>query len=95
MEDTVTLVLKEFESLVKNGEINSFWAAVHKDGLCIQADQGKLKRNVPLGEEMYDSLSTFFYGVSKIEYRSLDYANLICFINARNMLDRLLNKKAS
>ena len=43
---------------------------------------------------MFDSLATFFYGVGRIEYNSHDYDNLKSFINARAMLDRLLNKEA-
>ena len=64
-----------------------------KDGLSLQAGQSDKKREVPLEDDLVKSLAVFFYGVARIEYKSHDYDNLKSFINARVMLDRLLNKE--
>lgn len=93
MADNITRVLEEYETLVKKGDITSFWVSVRSQGLLINDVQSAMEQIVPLGEDMFNSLHTFFYGVEKIEYRSHDYTNLRCFVNARVMLDRLLNKE--
>ncbi|GAA4436840.1 hypothetical protein GCM10023188_30370 [Pontibacter saemangeumensis] len=93
MAANVTQVLEEFEAHVRDGKIITFWVTVGKDGLCLQAGQSGKKREIPLEEDLVKSLAVFFYGVDRIEYKSHDYANLKSFINARAMLDRLLNKE--
>ena len=93
MENSITRVLEKFETLVKEGEISSFSVSVRKHGLLIKASQNTLEQTVPLEKDMFGSLSTFFYGVDTIEYNSHDYTNLKRFVNARVMLDRLLNKE--
>lgn len=93
MENNITRALEDFETLVQEGEIVSFWVCVRSQALWIQATQSSLERLVPLEQDMFQSLSTFFYGVDRIEYLSHDYTNLKCFVNARVMLDRLLKKE--
>lgn len=95
MSDKITCELVRFETMVNNGEIASFWVSVRSSGLCVQATQSAVEQIVPLEKQMFHSLSTFFYGVGKIEYRSHDYTNLKRFVNARVMLDRLLNKEGN
>ncbi len=84
--------MREFEALVKRGEISSFWVSVGKGALVIQASNEARTHRLLLSEDMSSSLSTFFYDVEKITYRTHDYSNLKCFINARLMLDRMLQK---
>ena len=93
MADGITHALEEFEALVRDGKTATFWVAIRKDGLWFEASQKGLSQKVPLAADMFDSLATFFYGVGRIEYNSHDYDNLKSFINARAMLDRLLNKE--
>ena len=93
MAEKITQALEEFEALVRDGKTATFWVAVRKDGLWLKAGQTNEKRKVPLADDMFDSLTAFFYGVGEIEYNSHDYANLKSIINARMMLDRLLNKE--
>ncbi|WP_161888234.1 hypothetical protein [Pontibacter russatus] len=93
MADRITQTLEEFETLVRDGKTATFWVAVRKDGLWFEVPEKELNQKVPLAADMFDSLATFFYGVSRIEYNSHDYDNLKSFINARAMLDRLLNNK--
>lgn len=93
MTNSITRALEEFEVMVKDGDVASFWVTVRSHGLWIQAAQNAVERMVPLEQDMFNSLNTFFYGVDKIEYNSHDYTNLKCFVNARVMLDRLLNKE--
>lgn len=92
MADRIARALEEFEALVRDGKIATFWVTVRKDGLWFEASQKGLNQKVPLAADMFDSLATFFYGVGKIEYNSHDYESLKSLINARTMLDRLLNK---
>ncbi|WP_147294227.1 hypothetical protein [Pontibacter diazotrophicus] len=93
MSNNITCELVKFETMVSDGVITSFWVSVRSHGLWLQAAQSAVEQIVPLEKDMFNSLSTFFYGVEKIEYRSHDYTNLKCFVNARVMLDRLLNKE--
>lgn len=92
MENNITLVLEKFEKLVKEGKTTSFSVSVRKHGLLIQVPQNALEQTVLLEQDMFDSLCTFFYGVNEIEYKSHDYTNLKSFVNARLMLNRLLNR---
>ena len=94
MINNLTQALEEFEALVKAGKMETFWVAVRKDGLRIKAVKSNLERLLPLTDEMFDSLNTFFYGVERIEYATHDYTNLKSFINARVMIDHVL-KQAS
>lgn len=93
MADRITHALEEFETLVRDSKSATFWVTVRKDGLWLEASQDGLNLKVPLAADMFDSLATFFYGVRKIEYNSHDYDNLKSFVNARAMLDRLLNRE--
>lgn len=93
MVNSITRALEEFETLVSEGEIASFWVSVRSQGLWIQATHNSVERLVPLEQDMFHSLGTFFYGVDRIDYRSQDYTNLKSFVNTRAMLDRLLSKE--
>ncbi|GAB3528575.1 hypothetical protein GCM10027443_06680 [Pontibacter brevis] len=95
MVNNITRALEEFETLVKDGKLSSFWVSFRNNGLCLQGCQSGLEQLVPLEPDMYESLHTFFYDAGRIAYNSHDYTNLKCFINARVMLDRLLNKEGS
>lgn len=95
MADNITRVLEEYETRVKNGDIISFWISVRSQSLFIKDVQNVMEQMVPLEYDMFNSLHTFFYGVEKIEYKSHDYTNLKSFVNARMMLDRLLNREDS
>lgn len=95
MVNNITQALEMFEKRVTEKEITSFRVAVRDHALWIQTDPHDLKHEVALEREMYESLSTFFYGVDRIEYNSHDYTNLKCFVNARVMIDRLLNKEGA
>ena len=92
MAERIVQSLEEFEALVRDGKSATFRVAVRKDGLWLQCGQTNQKRKVPLAPDMFESLASFFYGAGEIEYNSHDYDSLKSFINARMMLDRLLNK---
>ncbi|MFD2247494.1 hypothetical protein [Pontibacter ruber] len=95
MVENVSQVLEKFEGLVKDGKITAFRVAVADECLQIKAVNNPLQQIVPLSQDIYESLHTFFHGVGQIANESHDYANLKSFVNTRVMLDKLLSQGRS
>ncbi|GAB3812847.1 hypothetical protein [Pontibacter rugosus] len=93
MVDKVTDTLEMLEGLVRDGKIPSFSVSIGNKSLRVKADNSNEVRTIPLRDEIYDSLHTYFYGVENIAYRSHDYSSLKSFIHARIMLDKMLNQE--
>lgn len=90
-----TRLLERYESEVKDGKIDSFWVTIRDNSLQIKSAEHKPGKTVFVAADMLESIQTFFYGVDTIQYGTHDYANLKSFMNARDMLDKLLKKDSA
>ena len=81
--------------LVQERSISSFAIFIKKKGILLQAADKALEQELPLPEDVLQSLRSFFYGMPSIAYMTYDYTSLKSFVNAWVMLDELLSNRAA
>ncbi|MFT2009806.1 hypothetical protein ACMA1I_14095 [Pontibacter sp. 13R65] len=81
---TLTATINKFERQVDAGQLTSFSIQLSSNGVIIYTSSRESTElvQVPLIEEMQQSLKAYFYGEATIDYGSIEYNTLQSFINA-------------
>ncbi|PRY15529.1 hypothetical protein CLV24_102150 [Pontibacter ummariensis] len=89
MTDKSWKTFEDYEQLLQQGLITCFAVYFKNKGLLLTAIDGP-EEEVPLPEDMLQSVTIYFYGLGSVSYGTSDYDSLKSLLNTRTILKKLL-----